>query len=146
MSIKDLLLKIKGECRNSAFMFNHKAETVFRADFFVAIVIILAAFASFGLGRLSALEGKRTPVLVEINSSSWSLPNKKAPIKDLISAKIIQNYPEKSFVGSKTGTKYYLPWCGAVLKIKEENKIRFASEAEAQKAGYAPATNCRGLK
>lgn len=146
MSIKDLFLKIKVWGGNSAYLFNHKAKTAFHADFFTAIVIIFVAFASFGLGRLSALEGKKSPVLIERNASFSYSPNENALIKDLISAKTIQNSPEKSFVAAKTGTKYYLPWCGAISRIKEENKIWFASEAEAQKAGYAPAANCKGLK
>ncbi len=151
MSIKDLLLKIKGECRNSAFLFKHKSKIAFRADFFTAIVIALVAFAGFGLGRLSALEGKKTSILIERSStllsvSSSSSPNETVPDKNLAPIEIIQNSSEKSFVASKSGTKYYLPWCGIVSKIKEENKIWFASEAEARKAGYISATNCNGLK
>lgn len=145
MSIKDLLLKIKSECQNSIFLSKHKAKTAFRADFFIAIVITFVAFAGFGLGKLSALEGKKTPVLIERDGSFISSSKENIPIKDLISAKTTQNSPGKSFVGSKTGTKYYLPWCGGVSKIKEENKIWFASEEEAKKAGYGSATNCKGL-
>lgn len=50
-----------------------------------------------------------------------------------------------SYVASKTGTKYYLPWCGTAKRIKEENKVWFASKAEAEAAGYAPASNCKGI-
>ncbi len=148
MSIKELFVKIKGQCQNSVFMLNHKAKTAFCADFFTAIVIALVAFAGFGLGRLSALEGKKSPVLIERNCSLSSLSNETVlsiPNKNWTDIKSIQNSPEKLFVASKTGTKYYLPWCGAVSRIKEENKIWFASEAEAQKSGYTPAANCKGL-
>src|SRR3989338_11384795 len=146
MSIKDILLKIKGKCQNSLFILNHKAKRAFHADFFTAIVIILVAFAGLGLGRLSALEGKKTPILIEKNLSLSPSPKETVPDKNTAPIKTTQNPSEKSFVAAKTGTKYYLPWCGGVSRIKEENKVWFASEAEAQKSGYQPATNCKGLK
>ena len=146
MSIKDILLKIKGKCQNSLFMLNHKAKRAFHADFFTAIVIILVAFAGFGLGRLSALEGKKTPVLIERNLSLLPSSDEAVFNKNLTSGKTVQNPSEKSFVAAKSGTRYYFPWCGGVSRIKEENKIWFASEEEARKAGFTPAANCAGLK
>ena len=148
MSIKDLLLKIKGESLNSAFLLKHKAKTAFRADFFTVIVIILVAFGSFGLGRLSSLEGKKSPILIERNLLLSSLPDEivqNVPNKNLTDSKKSQNNSPRSFVASKSGKKYYLPWCGGVSNIKEENKIWFSSEAEAKKSGYTPASNCKGL-
>lgn len=50
-----------------------------------------------------------------------------------------------AYVASKTGTKYYLPWCGTAGRIKEENKVWFVTKAEAEAAGYEPAKNCKGL-
>ena len=146
MSIKDILLKIKSKCQNSLFMLNHKAKRAFHADFFTAIVIILVAFAGFGLGRLSALEGKKTPVLIERNLSLLPSSDEAVFNKNLTSGKTVQNLSSKAFVAAKSGTRYYFPWCGGVSRIKEENKIWFASEAEARKAGFTPAANCAGLK
>ena len=48
-----------------------------------------------------------------------------------------------SYVASRNGTKYYAPWCGTVSRIKEENKVWFATEAEAVAAGFAKAENCK---
>lgn len=146
MSIKDLFSKIKVWGRNSTFIFKHKAKRAFQADFFTAIVIILVAFAGFGLGRLSSLERKKTPILIERDQSFLYQSNRIIPDGKINSSEINKNSKQKSFVASKSGTKYYFPWCGTVSRIKEENKIWFASEAEAQKAGYTPATNCTGLK
>ena len=146
MSIKDILSKIKGKCQNSLFMLNHKAKRAFRADFFTAIVIILVAFAGFGLGRLSALEGKKSPILIEKSYAPEILSGDNVFDEKLTIAKTIQNSTEKSFVAAKSGTRYYFPWCGGVSRIKEENKVWFASEAEARKAGFTPAANCKGLK
>lgn len=147
MSIKDLLLKIKGNFQNSVFLFKHKAKNFFLADFFVAVVIILVAFSSFGLGRLSSLEGKKSPIIIEKNLSFPPMSDEKNTIKNLSDDKInkTKESSPKSFVASKFGTKYYLSWCGGVSRIKEENKVWFASEEEAKKAGFSPALNCKGL-
>jgi len=50
-----------------------------------------------------------------------------------------------AYVGSRNGSKYHFPWCPGAQQIKEENKVWFSSVEEAQKAGYTPAANCKGL-
>jgi small subunit ribosomal protein S1 len=42
----------------------------------------------------------------------------------------------EGFVASKTGKKYYAAGSAAAEKIKEENRIEFKTEEDAQKAGY----------
>jgi hypothetical protein len=49
---------------------------------------------------------------------------------------------EKVLVGSKKGTKYYLPTCFGVSRILESNQIWFASREEAESFGYTPAKGC----
>lgn len=49
------------------------------------------------------------------------------------------------YVASKNGAKYHLPTCSGAKRIKEENKIWFNSKQEAEKAGYEPAKNCKGI-
>ena len=49
------------------------------------------------------------------------------------------------YVASKSGSKYYLPDCSGVKRIKEENKVWFGSVEEAKAEGYEPAKNCKGL-
>ena len=56
------------------------------------------------------------------------------------------NIPTDSHViGSKSGRKYYFPWCGTVKRIKPENQVFFNSIAEAKVAGFTPGGNCKGL-
>jgi small subunit ribosomal protein S1 len=43
----------------------------------------------------------------------------------------------ETFVASKTGKKYYPAGSAAAAKIKEENRVTFATEEEAKKAGYS---------
>ena len=45
------------------------------------------------------------------------------------------------FTASKSGEKYHWPWCSFAERIKEENRIYFNSEQEAQAAGYSRCGN-----
>lgn len=96
----------------------------------IAIIVFLVALSSFGLGRLSALEEVRPPVAIGQAPESTK--------------------PEGLFVGglivaSRSGSVYYFPWCSGAGKILPANQRWFASESEAQGAGYTPAKACKGL-
>jgi hypothetical protein len=49
------------------------------------------------------------------------------------------------YVASKNGTKYYLATCSGAKRIKNENKVWFASVEDAKASGRTAATNCKGL-
>ncbi len=123
-----------------------------------SLIIILVAFGSFGLGRLSRIEESKTPLQIKgINGAETqvaSIPSShdvktdtkiKGAVKQSVEAEkaVIPN--EGFIVGSKTGKKYHFPWCAGAQQTKEENKVWFASEAEARAAGFTPAANCKGL-
>ena len=47
--------------------------------------------------------------------------------------------PQRStcaFIGSKNSTKYHAPTCAVVKRIKEENKVCFVDEKDAEARGY----------
>lgn len=126
--------------------------------YFTGAIIILVGASSFGLGRLSAMDEQREPIMIEesasqIENTETSPPN---PISsNSQSASVIESIKTKAptktdaggkFVASRNGTKYYFPWCGGVSKIAEANKIWFNSEADAKAKGYGPAANCKGLR
>lgn len=114
-------------------------------DFFIILVIILSSLASFGLGRLSKIEESKMPITIEnpaSNSASVIMAGSPVGELSLPEAKIQTG---GGYVASKNGTKYYLPWCGGAQKISQKNKITFVSKEEAEKAGYQPATNCKGI-
>ena len=50
------------------------------------------------------------------------------------------------YVGSRSGHSYYLPTCGGVKRIKEANKVWFASVEEAVAKGYHPAAACKEMQ
>ncbi|MFA6077658.1 MAG: hypothetical protein WC724_01415 [Candidatus Paceibacterota bacterium] len=118
-----LLLKIKD-----------LARTLGERGVFTAITIILVAFASFGLGRLSKIEELKMPVRIIQNAS---FEQKAATISSI---KV-----DSGFVASKNGKKYFLPWCSGASAISPQNLITFSTEKEARNAGYTPAANCPGL-
>lgn len=123
-----------------------------------SLIIVLVAFGSFGLGRLSRIEESKTPLEIK------GMAGMEAEVGSVFSAREIKIgesvksttqqareinkivVPNEGFiVASKTGKKYHFPWCAGAQQIKEENKVWFANEAEARAAGYSPASNCKGL-
>ncbi len=109
-------------------------------DFFMVLVIVLVGTASFGLGRLSVKEERREPVRIEYPNVSNT-----TPVSSDTQNTLKKPASEEYFVGSKNGNKYHYPWCSGAKRIKLENLVRFATQAEAENAGYTPAANCKGL-
>ena len=90
-------------------------------------ILILTSFLSFGFGYFAGLDvGQGSTITIDASPLTTSLTVRQV-------------------VASKSGTKYYLPECPGVERISEANKVWFASPAAAAAAGYAPATNCKGL-
>lgn len=112
---------------------------------FYGIVVIVVSAASFGLGRLSV--APISPLPSENGAIVVSAVQAKAPVSSSTPVDIKPTTKESAsaYVASKKGTKYHLPWCPGVSQIKEENKVYFASKTEAEKAGYTPASNCKGI-
>src|SRR3989344_5530321 len=112
-------------------------------ELYLTAVIVLVAVISFGLGRLSQIRGEKKPITIEnvkeneetSESKSLSTSNVDSGIKT-----------DKIFVASRNGKKYYYAWCESANVIKEQNRVWFSTQAEAEKAGYQPAANCKGLK
>ena len=117
-------------------------------------IILIVSVGAFGLGRLSVLGGSRTPIILGVSSEiiEKDLYYGQKGVVDLEMAPFGKISPEPAsiegegiVVGSKNGTTYHFPWCSGAKRIIEENKVVFASQAEAKKAGYVPAKNCKGL-
>lgn len=102
---------------------------------FFTLTVVLTGTLGFGLGRLSKLEEAREPVRISQPASVS---------ESLVEAKTAPT-SSGSYVASKNGTKYYLLGCAGVARIKEDNKVYFATKAEAERAGLEPAANCPGL-
>ncbi len=143
-SIKEAAEKIKAE---------HKV-------WWLILVIVLIGTLGFGLGRFSGLRGAKEPISIvypDLATSTANLnnnietddvksdtPKKGSGVETATVIPVVQTSGQ--YVASRVGTKYHYPWCGSAKQIKEENKIWFATRAEAEAAGYTPAGNCPGLK
>ena len=108
-------------------------------ELYLAAIIILTAAISFGLGRLSKIREEKTPITIESSEISETKPLSTSNVDNEIKT-------DKIFVASRNGKKYYYIWCESANVIKEQNRIWFSTQAEAQKAGYQPAANCKGLR
>jgi hypothetical protein len=96
----------------------------------LAILVILAVLTAFGLGRLSVLLGPNPAVIVQ-NASAAGVAE---PIR-----------VGGGYIAARGGSVYYFPWCSGAESIQPELQVWFATESAAQKAGYRPAKNCKGL-
>ncbi len=106
-------------------------------------ILALSCSGSFGLGLL---EGRG-----EVQNEGIAISQLATSTPAFLQAAAAASAPIDAMpaggevVASKTGTKYYFPWCGTVKRIKEENKVWFPSREAAEAAGYEPAANCKGM-
>lgn len=125
-------------------------------DWVYVAVLLLTGSLCFGLGLIAAQETQKPEDTLWIeqlpkeamsgsggasSTSSVSLPSGTTQAASVGSALSDKG----AYVASKSGTKYYLPSCSGAKRIKEENKVWFASKQEAESAGYEAATTCKGL-
>ena len=117
--------------------------------FYVLLLILVLGSIFFALWQISSLENKHTPITisysseVERGSVLGASISPRVPLGDLGESGTMR---AGEVIGSKTGLKYYFPWCGTVSRIKPENQVHFASVENVRAAGYLPAANCKGLK
>ena len=117
--------------------------------YYVLIVGIIIASIFFALGRISALEERGGPIKITYpnSTSTASVINSLPPRQDLGGIPILGIGGDSGrVIGSKSGKKYYYPWCGTVKRIKPENQVVFESADTAVRAGFTPGGNCKGLK
>jgi hypothetical protein len=119
---------------------NCKSKTkLIENELILATVIVLVAIIGFGLGRLSKIEERKTPITID-NLAAYVATDTPGA---LATEKVTNG--GKTLVASKNGTKYHYVWCSGASTIKEENKVYFNTKEEAEAAGYKPASNCKGL-
>jgi hypothetical protein len=125
-------------------------------DLLLVTIVVLASTTSFGLGILAGRDigaGKaQNGFWIEDVAATSTLPatavsaSIQAPGKiPVVPAGTIVTPAAGKYLASKNGTKYYLPGCTGAKRIKEENKVWFATLAEAQASGRTAAANCPGL-
>lgn len=107
----------------------------------LSLIIVFVGLSGYSLGRLSAVSPE------ERGFSIREAPLDEASPSQNSAATIEEEIPSGGeVVASKNGSKYHFPWCSGAKAINEANKITFSSTDEARKAGYTPASNCKGLR
>src|SRR5438067_13909961 len=80
--------------------------------------------------RIEAIQGNRNPFI-------WGeVPSDRPAIPGVVAS------ANGAIIGNKKSKIYHRPDCPGAVKVSPQNRVRFASEAEAQKAGYRLAGNC----
>lgn len=105
--------------------------------FGVVILIIVAVFAAFSLGRFSVLTNPEAGHTVRISNQYAAAAGDGEEIRIPLG---------RELVAALGGTVYYFPWCAGAQKIPPEKQRWFVDEEAAKNAGYEPAQNCRGLE
>jgi hypothetical protein len=98
---------------------------------FLALIVVLVAGLSFGLGRLSNM-GESKPISIQYEGALAQ------------TASVINTTNTKSsgaVYASSKGKKYYYSWCKST--VSEANKVFFNTPALAESAGYSLAVNCK---
>ncbi|PJE59748.1 MAG: hypothetical protein COU85_01930 [Candidatus Portnoybacteria bacterium CG10_big_fil_rev_8_21_14_0_10_44_7] len=103
-----------------------------QSEIVTVLALVFVGLTCFALGRLTASD---------FNSTLKFTP---AALTSLVGEKtkktVSENEPIR-FVASKSGAKYHWPWCSFAERIKEENKIYFDTEQQAQADGYSRCGN-----
>jgi hypothetical protein len=132
MTLPDLARKIKSK--------PDITRGVFLSGMFTAILVL-----GYSTGRILELEGERRDALKLLDTRGGFGRDVKIPNGELTGAASSALSSERSFVASKNGSVYHFPWCPGAKRIKDSNKVWFASREEAEAKGLRPAANCEGL-
>ncbi|MCC6290949.1 hypothetical protein IT398_02695 [Candidatus Nomurabacteria bacterium] len=108
-------------------------------EFWIIFVVLLGLGLVLGLWKKQFNYQTPEPIKIENVSVDFERTDKTS------SGQVNSTATGGNFVASKNGSRYYLPGCPGVKRIKEENKIWFRTKAEAEDRGLTPAANCPGL-
>lgn len=138
-------------------MYNKFKSLLANDVFFYTALLLGIAVVSFGLGRWSmavknqqssvpmAVTLEQRPNVTETTTSKPQEGQTQASSTKQQSIIAPVSTTSARYVGSRSGTKYHLLTCPGAKQIKESNKIFFTTKEDAQKAGYTPAGNCKGI-
>ncbi len=109
-----------------------------KGDLFIAGIIFFTGLSGFGLGRLSVDLVANQPLSViqpNENSNTSNTPQAGAAGGSTAS--------DSRVFASRSGAVYYYSWCSGATRVKEDNKVWFATNKEAEQAGLRRASGCK---
>ena len=113
--------------------------------FYWLIVILVILSICVALSQILTIEERHTPIKIEYSDAALTSSVIQA-VPNIQNVPLTSSTTTEQVIGSKSGKKYYYPWCGALKRVKPENQIKFDSINSARAAGYTPAANCKGLQ
>ena len=124
----------------------------YQRDAVFVVILILVFISAYNIGRIKAIDSSRPEIKI-MSSSGNIIDRQKAVITDETteqtpapkeSPKPALDFNSVEVVASKKSKSgvYHFPWCPGAAQIKDENKLKFTNEIEAQAAGYTLAGNC----
>ena len=110
---------------------------------FIGLCLLIVSGIGYNIGQIWATHNPAQEANLSglSNGSKLTTKGSFAPTKPTIAPTPI----DPRVVASKAaGSKlYHHPWCSGAKRIKDTNKLWFASESEAIAAGYTLAANCQ---
>lgn len=100
---------------------NSKISGIDIIALFLVLLVLVGLYAHITLLK----KRMEKPITYKENKSTYQDTEKKTVV-----------------LGSTSGTTYTYAWCSDALRIKEENKIFFVNEEEAQRAGRRLSKRC----
>lgn len=111
----------------------------------LGIGIFSAGLAGYSLGILREKATLEMPITMNIVPPQESVSPqvlgdtaKEVPVVITNTQNITIPEGKCAFVGSKNSTLYHLPTCASAKRIKETNKVCFATKESAEAKGYKP--------
>lgn len=125
--------EILGVGRDKALGSSALETLIFNFWLILGVILILLAFF---LGRVTKFMENQPAFSFESSpQEDQTYKREKAQLFGIVSTSTI--------VASSGGKKYYFVWCKGVGNIRENKKRYFNTEADAQRAGYTLANNCK---
>ncbi len=136
MSIHDIVQKIKGGAGERAGILP------------TLLILAVASVVSFSLGY--AARGRPTEASADVviqcdprYVKDMSQSSGDTGAAGGSSQVMRQAAPQKAYIASRNGTKYYPAGCAGASRIQEENRIYFDTTEKAVAAGYSLASTCK---
>lgn len=152
-----LIEKAKGSIQ--VFLQKNKPhELTLVRDGALVLIVLCVSVLSFGVSKIDHNREVICPVsietifgqnqVLEAVGTDDEIPIKLSPESILKPSEVPKNEVSPVGVGgrvvaSKNSDKYHFPWCAGAGQIKEENKVWYTSESDAQHAGLTKAKNCQ---
>ena len=114
----------------------------YQRDIWTGLCLALIGWSAYNVGVIRG--HLTTSILVQEGTiSEQVIPELRAQAVPEQASASVRTDPRVVVSKSSTSKKYHYTWCASGQKIKEENKLWFASAQEAQAAGYTLAGNCQ---